>query len=182
MVHERTCQRLHLFAIVYRRSTMRSSLAINLWWTQSRRMKSRAIRNVAMFGVMCRLLRQHCRTRMTSLMRIYEIHSASRLKIERSVQSVSSPRTGPQGGPPARKIGNRRFRMARGAAVDSGAADNVIPRRLVRGKMNKGKIRPSDASRAGVHYVVANNGRIKNEGEGDFKFNTSSTDMKSMCF
>ena len=46
--------------------------------------------------------------------------------------------------------------------------------------MNKGKIRPSDASRAGVHYVAANNGRIRNAGEVDFEFNTSSGDMKSM--
>ena len=56
-----------------------------------------------------------------------------------------------------------------------------MPRRLVIGKMNRGKIRPSEASRAGVHYVAASNGRIKNEGEVNFKFNTSSGDMKSMC-
>ena len=48
--------------------------------------------------------------------------------------------------------------------------------------MNRGRIRPSEASRAGVHYVAANNGRIKNEGEVNFKFNTPSGDMKSMCF
>ena len=48
--------------------------------------------------------------------------------------------------------------------------------------MNKGKIRPSDASCAAVHYVAASNGRIRNEGEVDFKFNMSSGDMKSMCF
>jgi hypothetical protein len=72
--------------------------------------------------------------------------------------------------------------MARGITVDSGAADNVMPRRLVIGKWNQGKIRPSEASRAGVHYVAANNGRIRNEGEVNFKFNTSSGDLKSMCF
>ena len=44
--------------------------------------------------------------------------------------------------------------------------------------MIKGKIRPSDASRAGVHSVAASNGRIKDEGEVDFKFNTSSGDAK----
>jgi hypothetical protein len=106
---------------------------------------------------------------------------------DRDVSAVdTAPRTAPrrpQGKPPlARKIGNRRFRMARGITVDSGAADNVMPRRLVIGKMNRGRIRPSEASRAGVHYVAANNGRIKNEGEVDFKFNTSSGDLKSMCF
>ena len=72
--------------------------------------------------------------------------------------------------------------MARGITVDPGSADNVMPRRLVDGKMNQGKIRPSDASRAGVRYVAANNGRIRDEGEVDFKFNTSSGDAKSMCF
>ena len=30
--------------------------------------------------------------------------------------------------------------------------------------------------------MAANNGRIRNEGEVDFKFNTSSGDAKSMCF
>ena len=57
-----------------------------------------------------------------------------------------------------------------------------MPRRLVKGKMNKGRIRLSEASRAGVHYAAANNGRIRNEGEVDFNFNTSSGDTKSMRF
>ena len=57
-----------------------------------------------------------------------------------------------------------------------------MPRRLVIGKMNRGRIRPSEASRAAVHHVAANNGRIKHEGEVNFKFNTSIGDMKSMCF
>ena len=61
--------------------------------------------------------------------------------------------------------------MARGITVDSGAADNVLPRRMVRGKHNK--IRPSAASRAGVHYVTASANRIPNEGETDLKFFTS---------
>ena len=30
--------------------------------------------------------------------------------------------------------------------------------------------------------MAANNGKIRNEGEVDFKFNTSSGDAKSMCF
>ena len=42
-----------------------------------------------------------------------------------------------------------------------------MPRRLLRGKA---KVRPSEASRAGVHYVACNNGRIKNEGEADLEF------------
>ena len=59
--------------------------------------------------------------------------------------------------------------MARGITVDSGAADNVMPCRMVRGK---GKVRPSAASRAGVHYVSATAHRIKNEGEADLEFKT----------
>ena len=58
--------------------------------------------------------------------------------------------------------------MARGIIVDSGAADNVMPRRLVRGENNK--VRPSAASRAGVNYVAASNTRIPDEGETDLKF------------
>ena len=33
----------------------------------------------------------------------------------------------PKGRPPARQIGARRYRLARGVTVDSGAADNVKP-------------------------------------------------------
>ena len=35
----------------------------------------------------------------------------------------------------AQKIGGRRYRLTRGMTVDSGAADNVMPRRMVRKKM-----------------------------------------------
>ena len=69
----------------------------------------------------------------------------------------------------AQKIGGRRYRPTRGMTVDSAAADNVMPRRMVRKKM---KIRPSAASRAGVHYVAASDHRIANEGEVDYKFQT----------
>ena len=52
-----------------------------------------------------------------------------------------------------------------------------MPRRMVR---NPKKIRPSPGSRAGVHYVAANNGRIKNEGEIDVEFNTSEGNDESL--
>ena len=67
----------------------------------------------------------------------------------------------------ATKIGGRRMRMARGITVDSGAADNVMPRRMMRKGM---RLRPSEASRAGVHYVAANGSRIPNEGETNLNF------------
>ena len=60
-----------------------------------------------------------------------------------------------------------RLKMTRGITVDSGAADNVIPRRVLRKWM---KIRQSEASRNGVHYVAADGARIANEGEVDFTF------------
>ena len=69
-----------------------------------------------------------------------------------------------------RTTGSRRLKMARGITVDSGAADPVMPRRMVRGRGNK--IRPSAASRAGVHYVSASANRIRNEGETDLHFDT----------
>ena len=53
------------------------------------------------------------------------------------------------------KNGTVKMRMAKGITIDSGAADNVMPRRLVRGKFNK--IRPSPGSRSGLHYLAANN-------------------------
>ena len=78
----------------------------------------------------------------------------------------------------SRRIGNRRYRLARGITVDSGAADNVMPRRILRGR----KIRPSRASLAGVHYVAANNGRIENEGEAEFDFATNEGNSLSWTF
>ena len=80
----------------------------------------------------------------------------------------------------ARVVGSKRMRMARGMTVDSGAADNVMPRRMVRGKYNK--IRPSQGSRAGVHYVAADNARIANEGECDFKFATKEGQAENFTF
>ena len=78
----------------------------------------------------------------------------------------------------AKKVGGRRFRLARGITVDSGAADNVMPRRLLRG----GRVRPSKASEAGVHYVAANNGRIPNEGEADLEFKSAEGHPHSWTF
>ena len=63
--------------------------------------------------------------------------------------------------------------------MDSGAANNVMPRRMVRDK--KG-IRPSKGSMSGVHYVAANNGRTPNEGEHDFEFMMSEGDEEMMTF
>ena len=71
------------------------------------------------------------------------------------------------------------LKLRRGITMDSGAANNVMPRRMIRTK--KG-IRPSKGSRRGVHYVAANNGRIPNEGEHDFKFMTNEGDEGTMTF
>ena len=79
----------------------------------------------------------------------------------------------------ARKAGGRRLRLARGITVDSGAADPVMPRRLLRGRS---KVRPSQASRLGVCYVAADDGRIPNEGEADFKFQTKDGQSISWVF
>ena len=57
-----------------------------------------------------------------------------------------------------------------------------MPRRLIRGKFNQKKVRPSAASKAGVHYVACNNGRIPNEGEYDFKFQTEDRAPMECCF
>ena len=89
---------------------------------------------------------------------------------------ISRKKTSPE----ARKVGGRRMRMARGMTVDSGAADNVIPRRMIRGKFNK--IRPSKGSRAGVHYVSASSARIPNEGECDFHFTTKDGNKENYTF
>ena len=69
--------------------------------------------------------------------------------------------------------------MARGITVDSGAADPVMPRRLLR---VRAKVRPSAASKLGVCYVAADDGRIANEGEADFKFQTKDGQNISWVF
>ena len=79
----------------------------------------------------------------------------------------------------SRQIGGRRLRMARGITVDSGAADNVMPRKVIRKNM---KVRSSQASRSGVHYVAANDHRIANEGEVDFAFETKDGQAHSWTF
>ena len=72
------------------------------------------------------------------------------------------------------------MRMARGITVDSGAADPVMPRRMVRGRGNK--IRPSKASRAGVHYVSVTSNRIRNEGETDLHFEAEDGKLLNWTF
>ena len=64
----------------------------------------------------------------------------------------------------------KRMKLRRGITMDSGAANPVMPRRMIR---NPEAIRPPRASRLGVHYVAANDGRIPNEGETTFKFRTN---------
>ena len=77
------------------------------------------------------------------------------------------------------KVGGRRLKMSRGITVDSGAADNVMPRKILRKWM---RVRPSKASKAGVHYVAANDARIPNEGEVDFDFQTKDGQEHSWLF
>ena len=73
----------------------------------------------------------------------------------------------------------RRMSLKRGVTVDSGASANVMPRRMI-GK--RSRIRPSEGSRRGAHYIAANSGRIPNEGEFDFKFTTTEGTEQSMVF
>ena len=72
------------------------------------------------------------------------------------------------------------MKMARGTKVDSGAADTVMLRRMVRGRNNK--IRPLAGPKAGVHYVAADNARIRNEGEASFNLTTAQGNVESWTF
>ena len=54
-----------------------------------------------------------------------------------------------------------------------------MPRKMVR---DHSRIRPSEGSKRGAHYVAANNGRIPNEGEFDFAFQTSEGTPEAMTF
>ncbi len=77
---------------------------------------------------------------------------------------------GDEGGSRVEQPRKRRMRLRKGITVDSGAANPVMPRRMIK---DVSKITPSEASKLGVHYVAANNGRIRNEGETQFKFKTN---------
>jgi hypothetical protein len=92
----------------------------------------------------------------------------------------SLPAAGNQRTSAYRRDGTTRMKMARGITVDSGAADPVMPRRMVRGRHNA--IKPSAGSKAGVHYVAADNARIKNEGEAAFNFTTAEGNEESWTF
>ncbi len=63
--------------------------------------------------------------------------------------------------------GVTRLKLRKGITMDSGAHHNVMPKRLVRGK-----IRSSEGSKRGMNYIAANKGKIPNEGETDFQFKT----------
>ena len=58
--------------------------------------------------------------------------------------------------------------------VDSGAVDNVGDPRA----FPEYRLRESDGSRSGLHYLAANNGKIKNEGE----LNLSCRSSEGMAF
>ena len=73
----------------------------------------------------------------------------------------------------------RKMRLKRGITIDSGAGNSVMPRRMV---INKGTIRASAGSKAGVHYVPAGGGKIPNEGEFDFEFKTSEGNAENWTF
>ena len=66
---------------------------------------------------------------------------------DRPISAVSDSTTRAPSRPiGARSVGGRRLRMARGITVDSGSADPVMPRRMVRGSRQQDQILKSDES------------------------------------
>ena len=76
------------------------------------------------------------------------------------------------------EVQDRRYRMRRGITMDSGAGDNVIPRRMI----NRRLIRPSAGSKRKLHYVSATDHRIPNGGEIDCEFSTLEGNELSWTF
>ena len=62
--------------------------------------------------------------------------------------------------------------------MDNGSHHNVMPKRMVK----KNRIRESEFSRRGVHYIAANKGKIPNEGETTFEFETMEGEMEYWDF
>ena len=78
----------------------------------------------------------------------------------------------------ADKVKKGRMKMRRGITLDSGSHHNVMPKRMVK----KANIRPSPGSKRGLHYIAANEGKIANEGETEFKFETMEGFEESWLF
>lgn len=118
---------------------------------------------------------EHSGTGTSDGRKVFVLRDQDFFAVSREVRDQTPPSTTGTG-----KAGGRRLRMARGMTVDSGAADNVIPRRMAKGRFNR--IRPSKGSKAGVHYVSASSTRIPNEGECDFRFQTKDGQKENYTF
>ena len=117
---------------------------------------------------------------MIMMMMMVSMHviSCSRTKVETiSVDSLSDDRS--EKAPVERRSKLTKLKLKKGITMDSGAGNNVMPRRMV---MKKSEIRESEGSRRGVHYVAANDGRIPNEGEYDLKFSTVEGQDQCLTF
>ena len=62
--------------------------------------------------------------------------------------------------------------------MDSGAHHSVLPKRLVK----KERIHDSPGSLAGLKYVAANKGELKNEGQVEYKFTSRENKKKNWMF
>ena len=109
---------------------------------------------------------------MDATIRKYEAESNGDAEVELELMTVGIPGS-------SVIPGSRRIKLRRGITTDSGAAHIVMPRKMVRDKI---KIRPSEGSKRGAHYVAANNGRIPNEEEYDFAFSSSEGTPETMTF
>ena len=117
---------------------------------------------------------------MIMMMMMVSMHviSCSRTKVETiSVDSLSDDRS--EKAPVERRSKLTKLKLKKGITMDSGAGNNVMPRRMV---MKKSEIRESEGSRRGVHYVAANDGRIPNEGEYEVKFSTAEGQDQCLTF
>ena len=117
---------------------------------------------------------------MMMMMMMVSMHviSCSRTKVETiSVDSLSDDRS--EKAPVERRSKLTKLKLKKGITMDSGAGNNVMPRRMV---VKKSEIRESEGSRRGVHYVAANDGRIPNEGEYDLKFSTVEGQDQCLTF
>ena len=72
----------------------------------------------------------------------------------------------------------KKYKMKNGITMDTGAGDNVMPRRMVNSKM----IVPSPGSQRGLHYVSCTNHRIPNEGQIVLPFTTTEGHKKDWTF
>ena len=107
---------------------------------------------------------------MSSISKMQETSQSAKEEFDVNAVGTEPSKTASSGTPvkPLLGIRKNKLKLKQGITMDSGSYHNVMPKRMVR----RNRIRESEFSKKGIHYVAANKGKIPNEGETTFQFET----------